>query len=60
MNLVIHNLSSKYIDRLSFKKFLDLENRDKVPDEKTVWVFRKILTSKRLVEKLFKEFSVYF
>ncbi|HRP89917.1 MAG TPA: transposase [Edaphocola sp.] len=24
------------LDRLSFKKFLDLESGDKVPDEKTV------------------------
>ena len=28
------------LDRLSFKKFLDLESGDKVPDEKTVWAFR--------------------
>ena len=29
------------IDRLSFKKFLGLESGDKVPDEKTVWLFRE-------------------
>ena len=28
------------IDRLSFKKFLGLESGDKVPDEKTFWLFR--------------------
>jgi len=32
------------IDRLSFKKFLGLESGDKVPDEKTVWLFRERLT----------------
>ena len=31
------------IDRLSFKKFLGLESGDKVPDEKTVWLFRENL-----------------
>ncbi|MBS4062626.1 MAG: IS5 family transposase [Bacteroidetes bacterium] len=47
------------LDRLSFKKFLGLESGDKVPDEKTVWAFREILTSKGLIEKLFNEFRGY-
>jgi IS5 family transposase len=47
------------LDRLSFKKFLRLESGDKVPDEKTVWAFREILTSKGLIEKLFNEFRDY-
>lgn len=47
------------LDRLSFKKFLGLESGDKVPDEKTVWAFREVLTSKGLVEKLFTEFRNY-
>lgn len=47
------------LDRLSFKKFLGLESGDKVPDEKTVWAFREILTKKGVVEKLFNEFRNY-
>ena len=47
------------LDRLSFKKFLGLESGDKVPDEKTVWAFREVLTSKGLVEKIFNQFRDY-
>ena len=47
------------LDRLSFKKFIGLESGDKVPDEKTVWAFREVLTSKGLVEKLFNQFRDY-
>ncbi len=45
------------LDRLSFKKFLRLEAGDKVPDEKTVWVFRESLTNNGLVEEIFTLFS---
>ncbi len=45
------------LDRLSFKKFLGLEAGDKVPDEKTVWVFRESLTNNGLVEEIFTLFS---
>ena len=44
------------IDRLSFKKFLGLESGDKVPDEKTVWLFRENLTKSGVVELLFSQF----
>jgi IS5 family transposase len=44
------------IDRLSFKKFLGLESGDKVPDEKTVWLFRENLTKSGAVELLFSQF----
>jgi IS5 family transposase len=47
------------LDRLSFKKFLGLESGDKVPDEKTVWAFREVLTSKGLIRKLFNQFRDY-
>jgi len=47
------------IDRLSFKKFLGLESGDKVPDEKTVWLFRERLTKDNLIEKIFLEFNSY-
>lgn len=44
------------IDRLSFKKFLGLESGDKVPDEKTVWLFRENLTKSGVLELLFSQF----
>ena len=44
------------IDRLSFKKFLGIESGDKVPDEKTVWLFRENLTKSGGVELLFSQF----
>ncbi len=47
------------LDRLSFKKFLGLTSGDKVPDEKTVWAFREVLTNSGLVEKIFNEFNQY-
>jgi len=47
------------IDRTSFKKFLELETGDKVPDEKTVWAFRENLTKTGLVDDLFNQFNKY-
>jgi IS5 family transposase len=44
-------------DRLSFKKFLGLETGDKVPDEKTVWLFRENLTNSGLIEVIFALFT---
>ncbi len=45
------------LDRLSCKKLLGLEAGDKVPDEKTVLVFRESLTNNGLVEEIFTLFS---
>jgi IS5 family transposase len=47
------------IDRLSFKNFLGLESGDKVPDEKTVWLFRENLTKSGGVELLFSQFMQF-
>jgi IS5 family transposase len=47
------------IDRTSFKTFLEIENVDSVPDEKTVWSFRERLTRTGLVETLFERFKGY-
>ncbi len=38
---------------------MGLESRDKVPDEKTVWLFRKNLTNADIVEKIFEQFSQF-
>jgi len=47
------------LDRLSFKKFLDLSSGDNVPDEKTVWSFRERLTNLDMVKILFSQFRGY-
>ena len=47
------------LDRLSFKKFLGLESGDKVPDEKTVWLFRENITNTGLIEKIFEQFRQF-
>lgn len=57
----LHNLSDQKIeyqirDRLSFMRFLGLELEDRVPDEKTVWLFRERLKTLNLVAVLFEQF----
>ena len=44
------------LDRMSFRHFLGLESGDKVPNEKTVWLFRENLTKTGLAEELFDLF----
>jgi IS5 family transposase len=43
-------------DRLSFMRFLGLNLTDRVPDEKTIWLFRETLTKSGEVKRLFKRF----
>lgn len=57
----LHNLSDDKIeyqirDRFSFMRFLGLQLEDKVPDAKTVWLFRERLKTLGLVEVLFARF----
>ncbi len=44
-------------DRLSFQRFLGLAPEDRVPDAKTLWLFREQLARQGLVEKLFDAFD---
>ncbi len=44
-------------DRLSFMQFLGIEIGDKVPDEKTIWLFKENLSQADLSEKLFDLFT---
>jgi len=41
-------------DRLLFMRFLGL--KDKVPNEKTIWLFKKCLIEGKVSEKLFEKF----
>ena len=46
-------------DRNSFRAFLGLERGDKVPDSRTIWLFRERLTVKGLGDRLFHKFVDY-
>jgi IS5 family transposase len=44
-------------DRLSFMRFLGLALEDRVPDAKTIWLFREQLTRAGAIERLFRRFD---
>jgi IS5 family transposase len=44
-------------DRLSFMRFCGLALEDRVPDAKTIWLFREQLTRAGAVERLFQRFD---
>ena len=46
-------------DRLSFVRFLGLALEDKVPDAKTVWLYREQLSQAGVINALFDDFDVY-
>ena len=46
-------------DRLSCVRFLGLTLADKVPDAKTVWLYREQLSQAGLIETLFEDFDAY-
>ncbi|MGA9646769.1 MAG: IS5 family transposase [Candidatus Korobacteraceae bacterium] len=57
----LNNLSDDRIeyqirDRLSFMRFLGLQLESRVPDAKTVWLFRERLKELNLVDELFAKF----
>lgn len=58
-NLSDHQVCYMAQDRLSFMRFLKLGISKKVPDEKTLWSYREVLTQGKVVEKLFKRFEIH-
>jgi IS5 family transposase len=60
----LYNLSDDRIeyqvrDRLSFMRFLGPGLGDRVPDARTVWLYREALAQAGMVETLFKQFDGY-
>lgn len=60
----LYNLSDDQVeyqlrDRLSFMRFLGLGLEDKVPDAKTVWLYREQLAQAGVIEGLFEDFDGY-
>lgn len=49
-------LEYQITDRLSFMRFLELQLSDKVPDQKTFWVFRDALTKSGVIDEAFVMF----
>jgi transposase, IS5 family len=58
-NLSDDSMEYQIRDRLSFMRFLDLTIGDRVPDAKTIWLFREELRQAGLVKQLFKRFDHY-
>jgi IS5 family transposase len=58
-NLSDHQAEFQIKDRLSFMRFLNLSLPQSVPDEKTIWLFREMLTKAGAMEKLFERFNRY-
>jgi transposase len=44
-------------DRLSFMRFLGLGLEDRVPDARTIWLFREKLTTAGAIKRLFEQFD---
>ena len=44
-------------DRLSFMRFLGLGLEDRVPDARTIWLFREKLTTAGVIKTLFERFD---
>ena len=60
----LYNLSDDQVeyqmrDRLSFMRFLGLALEDKVPDAKTVWLYREQLSQAGVIDALFDDFDGY-
>ncbi|MCP1203675.1 IS5 family transposase [Acetobacter oryzoeni] len=58
----LNNLSddrTEYLinDRLSFMRFLGLGHSDRVPNAKTIWLFRERLTEAGAIQQLFERFD---
>ncbi|GJL50629.1 MAG: hypothetical protein NPIRA01_18560 [Nitrospirales bacterium] len=46
-------------DRLSFMRFLGLDLDQRIPDAKTIWLFRETLPQAQVVATLFAQFEAY-
>jgi len=57
-NLSDDQIEFQILDRTTFMRFLDLEISDKVPDSKTIWLYRENLTESGIIEKLFMRFHL--
>ncbi len=57
-NISDDDLEYQIRDRYSFCRFLGLSPEDRVPDAKTIWLFRENLTKAELMKELFIAFEI--
>ena len=50
-------MEAQILDRITFMRFLKLDLGSKVPDAKTIWVFRQQLTDTGIIDSLFALFD---
>jgi len=55
-NVSDEQMQYQITDRLSFQRFLGLRLEDRIPDQKTIWLFRDTLTKADVIEVLFDVF----
>lgn len=58
-NLSDDALEYQILDRISFMRFLGLSLGDRVPDAKTIWLFREQVTKAGVIKKLFRQFDQF-
>ena len=58
-NLSDDEMEYQIMDRLSFMRFLDMALDSRVPDAKTIWLFRSKLEEHKLIRKLFDKFNAF-
>jgi len=58
-NLSDDSLEFQILDRLSFMRFLGLSIGDRIPDAKTIWLFREQLNKADMARKLFAGFDSF-
>lgn len=58
-NLADDEMEYQLRDRFSFIRFLGLGLEDRVPDAKTIWLYREALSQAGVVEELFDAFDGY-
>lgn len=58
-NLSDDSIEFQILDRLSFMRFLGLGLESKVPDAKTIWLFRDQLRQADILDQLFLEFDEF-
>jgi IS5 family transposase len=58
-NLSDHQMEFQLKDRLSFGRFVGFGQGDRLPDEKTIWLFRETLNRHGVMEKLFNRFDQF-
>jgi len=58
-NLSDEGIEYQIMDRISFMRFLGLHLHDRIPDAKTIWLFREQLTEAGLMKELFQRFDTF-